>query len=154
LASAAFEEVRDRAGAERIPLEGAVDRGTEFLRPVVIEQREEPCRVHAERFALRGEALKQGGRQRHRESEPVTGTGRIVLTRGLRRGPGAGSIGALPQRRRFRWLVLPRSTVIAIWAPLRDGESARGALPVHHRDHQPLQRARGIVGPASVHRPT
>jgi hypothetical protein len=29
-----------------------------------------------------------------------------------RGGPGAGSIGALPQRNRFHWLVSPRSTVI------------------------------------------
>jgi len=29
-----------------------------------------------------------------------------------RGGPGAGPIGALPQRQRFHWLVSPRSTVI------------------------------------------
>ena len=51
LSSAGFEKVRDGAGAERITLEGAVDRRTQFLRPVVTEQREEPRSVHAERFA-------------------------------------------------------------------------------------------------------
>ena len=31
-------------------------------------------------------------------------------------GPGAGAIGELPQRGRFRWLVSPRSTVIQMSA--------------------------------------
>jgi len=63
LSSAGFEEVRDGAGAERITLEGAVNRGAEFLGAVIIEQCEEPRGVHAERFAPRGEALEQRGRR-------------------------------------------------------------------------------------------
>lgn len=38
-------------------------------------------------------------------------------------GPGAGSIGELPPRGRFRWLVSPRSTVIQA-SPVHTGRSA------------------------------
>ena len=38
-------------------------------------------------------------------------------------GPEAGSIGALPQRARFHWLVAPRSTIIQT-SPVHSGVSA------------------------------
>jgi hypothetical protein len=37
-------------------------------------------------------------------------------------GPGAGAIGALPPRGRFRWLVSPRSTVIQM-SPVHTGRT-------------------------------
>jgi hypothetical protein len=37
-------------------------------------------------------------------------------------GPGAGPIGELPQRGRFRWLVSPRSTVIQM-SPVHTGRT-------------------------------
>ena len=37
-------------------------------------------------------------------------------------GPGAGAIGALPQRGRFRWLVSPRSTMIQM-SPVHTGRT-------------------------------
>ena len=39
-----------------------------------------------------------------------------------RGGPGAGPIGELPQRGRFRWLVSPRSTVIQM-SPVHTGRT-------------------------------
>lgn len=46
-----------------------------------------------------------------------------VIPRICAGGPGAGSIGELPQRARFHWLVAPRSTVIQT-SPVHSG--------VHH----------------------
>lgn len=48
-----------------------------------------------------------------------------------RGGDGAGSIGQLPQRQRFHWLVAPRSTVIQT-SPVHTGRSAD---PVAVLDH-------------------
>ena len=48
-----------------------------------------------------------------------------------RGGDGAGSIGQLPQRQRFHWLVAPRSTVIQT-SPVHTGRSAD---PVALLDH-------------------
>ena len=42
-----------------------------------------------------------------------------LLCRG---GPGAGEIGALPQRSRFHWLVSPRSTIIQM-SPVHTGRT-------------------------------
>ena len=42
LSAARFEDVGDGAGAEGVSLEGVVDGGGQFLRPVVVEQGEEP----------------------------------------------------------------------------------------------------------------
>ena len=39
---AGFEDVGDGAGAEGVSLEGVVDGGGQLLRPVVVEQREQP----------------------------------------------------------------------------------------------------------------
>ena len=44
-----------------------------------------------------------------------------------RGGDGAGSIGQLPQRERFHWLVAPRSTVIQT-SPVHTGRCADPAL--------------------------
>lgn len=48
-----------------------------------------------------------------------------------RGGDGSGSIGQLPQRQRFHWLVAPRSTVIQT-SPVHTGRSAD---PVAVLDH-------------------
>ena len=48
-----------------------------------------------------------------------------------RGGDGAGSIGQLPQRQRFHWLVAPRSTVIQT-SPVHTGRSAD---PIAVLDH-------------------
>ena len=42
LSPARFEDVGDGAGAEGVSLEGVVDGGGELLRPVVVEQSEQP----------------------------------------------------------------------------------------------------------------
>jgi hypothetical protein len=46
----------------------------------------------------------------------VIRTSLAVIPAVCRGGPGAGPIGLLPQRGRFRWLVSPRSTVIQMSA--------------------------------------
>ncbi len=43
-----------------------------------------------------------------------------VIPRVCKGGPGAGPIGALPQRARFHWLVAPRSTIIQT-SPVHSG---------------------------------
>lgn len=48
-----------------------------------------------------------------------------------RGGDGAGSIGALPQRRRFEWLVAPRSTVIQT-SPVHTGRCSDPAAALEH----------------------
>jgi len=69
-----------------------------------------------------------------------------------RGGEEAGSIGALPQRRRFEWLVAPRSTIIQT-SPVHTGrcgdpaaalehlvstmvDSTRDTTPVDNRSHE------------------
>ena len=51
-----------------------------------------------------------------------------VVCRG---GDGAGSIGQLPQRRRFEWLVAPRSTVIQT-SPVHTGRCGDPAAALEH----------------------
>jgi hypothetical protein len=46
-------------------------------------------------------------------------------------GPGAGAIGELPQRGRFRWLVSPRSTVIQM-SPVHTGRTTDPAGALEH----------------------
>ena len=48
-----------------------------------------------------------------------------------RGGDDAGSIGQLPQRRRFEWLVAPRSTVIQT-SPVHTGRCADPAAALDH----------------------
>ena len=48
-----------------------------------------------------------------------------------RGGDGAGSIGQLPQRQRFHWLVAPRSTVIQT-SPVHTGRCADPAAALEH----------------------
>lgn len=48
-----------------------------------------------------------------------------------RGGDGAGSIGQLPQRQRFHWLVAPRSTVIQT-SPVHTGRSADPIAALEH----------------------
>ena len=48
-----------------------------------------------------------------------------------RGGEGAGSIGQLPQRQRFHWLVAPRSTVIQT-SPVHTGRCGDPAAALEH----------------------
>jgi len=48
-----------------------------------------------------------------------------------RGGDGAGSIGQLPQRQRFHWLVAPRSTVIQT-SPVHTGRCADPIAALEH----------------------
>src|ERR1044072_1691654 len=48
-----------------------------------------------------------------------------------RGGDGAGSIGQLPQRQRFHWLVAPRSTVIQP-SPVHTGRCGDPAAALEH----------------------
>ena len=48
-----------------------------------------------------------------------------------RGGDGAGSIGQLPQRQRFHWLVAPRSTVIQT-SPVHTGRCSDPAAALEH----------------------
>ena len=96
LSPARFQDVGDGAGAEGVALERAVDGGGEFLRAVVVEQREQPRGVGAERFAARRQALEQRGDRRDREPQTVARTRRIVPgaspRRARRRAPPARSL--------------------------------------------------------------
>jgi hypothetical protein len=83
LPPAGFQDVRDRAGAEGVAVQGAIDRGGEFLRPVVIEQSEEARDLIPQRFAPRRQSFQQRGGGGHRQPEPVARTRRIRLARGL-----------------------------------------------------------------------
>jgi len=51
-----------------------------------------------------------------------------IICRG---GDGAGSIGQLPQRQRFHWLVAPRSTVIQT-SPVHTGRCGDPAAALEH----------------------
>jgi hypothetical protein len=51
-----------------------------------------------------------------------------IICRG---GDGAGSIGQLPQRQRFHWLVAPRSTVIQT-SPVHTGRCGDPATALEH----------------------
>jgi len=51
-----------------------------------------------------------------------------IICRG---GDGAGSIGQLPQRQRFHWLVAPRSTVIQT-SPVHTGRCHDPAIALEH----------------------
>ena len=48
-----------------------------------------------------------------------------------RGGEGAGSIGQLPQRQRFHWLVAPRSTIIQT-SPVHTGRCGDPAAALEH----------------------
>ena len=73
LSSAGFEDVGDGAGAEGVSLEGVVDGGGELLRPVVVEQGEQPGSVRSQRLAALGESLEEVGGGGDGGAEPVAG---------------------------------------------------------------------------------
>jgi hypothetical protein len=54
-----------------------------------------------------------------------------VIPTVCRGGPGAGPIGLLPPRSRFRWLVSPRSTIIQP-SPVHTGRTADPAACLEH----------------------
>jgi hypothetical protein len=54
-----------------------------------------------------------------------------VIPAVCRGGPAAGSIGLLPARGRFRWLVSPRSTVVQP-SPVHTGRTADPAACLEH----------------------
>ena len=82
LAPPRFQNVREGAGAERVVLERAGDGRGEFLRAVVVEQRQQAGGRGAQGFAPSGEALQERGHAGDREAEAVARTGRIRLARG------------------------------------------------------------------------
>jgi hypothetical protein len=64
-------------------------------------------------------------------------------------GPGAGPIGALPQRGRFRWLVSPRSTVIQTSA-VHTGRTSDPAAAIERLlDTMVRRRTAGDAGASS-----
>ena len=81
LAPPRFQNVREGAGAERVALERAGDGRGEFLRAVVVEQRQQASGRGAQGFAPGGEALQEGGHPRDGEPEAVART----------RGPAANT---------------------------------------------------------------
>ena len=79
LAAPRLQDVADGARAEGIPLEREPDRGREFLRAIVIEQRVQSDQVWPEDVAPFGEAREERGGDWDRESQAIAGTGRIGL---------------------------------------------------------------------------
>ena len=73
LSPARFEDVGDGAGAEGVSLEGVVDGGGEFLRPVVVEQREQPGAMRSQRLPAFCEPFEEGGGGGDGGAEPVAG---------------------------------------------------------------------------------
>ena len=77
-----FEDVGDGAGAEGVTLEGVVDGGGEFLRPVVVEQGEQPSGVGSQSLAALGEPLEEGGGGGDGGAEAVAGGVDVGLSGG------------------------------------------------------------------------
>ena len=73
LSPARFEDVGDGAGAEGVSFEGVVDGGGEFLRPVVVEQREQPGAMRSQRLPAFCEPFEEGGGGGDGGAEPVAG---------------------------------------------------------------------------------
>ena len=73
LSPASFEDVGDGAGAEGVAFEGDGNGGGQLLRPVVVEQGEQPSSVRAQRLSPLGEALEERGGGGDSGAEPVTG---------------------------------------------------------------------------------
>ena len=61
LSPSGFEDVGDGAGAEGVAFEGYVDGGGQLLRPVVVEQGEQPGGVRSQRLSAFGEPLEERG---------------------------------------------------------------------------------------------
>ena len=59
LSASGFEDVGDGAGAEGVAFEGYVDGGGQLLRPVVVEQGEQPGGVRSQRLSAFGEPLEE-----------------------------------------------------------------------------------------------
>ena len=68
-----FEDVGDGAGAGGVTLEGVGNGGGEFLRPVIVEESEQPGGVGSERFSALGESLEEGGGGGDGGAEAVAG---------------------------------------------------------------------------------
>ena len=82
LSAAGFEDVGDGAGAEGVFFERECDGGGQLLRPVVVEQDEQPGGVRAQRFSPFGEALEERGGGGDGGTEPVAGGVRVGLAGG------------------------------------------------------------------------
>ena len=82
LSAARFEDVGDGAGAEGVSLESVVDGGGQFLRPVVVEQGEQPGGVRSQRLAALCESLEEGGGGGDGGAEPVAGGVDVGLSGG------------------------------------------------------------------------
>lgn len=57
-----------------------------------------------------------------------------------RGGPGAGEIGTLPARGRFRWLVAPRSTIVQP-SPVHSGRTTDPAACLEHLLNRLVRRS-------------
>jgi hypothetical protein len=67
-------------------------------------------------------------------------------------GAGAGPIGELPPRGRFRWLTSPRSTMIQV-SPVHTGRTANPEAAVQHLFETMVRTARAAAPPARGLRP-
>ena len=66
---------------ERVARQGLGDGGRQFLRAVVVEEREQLGGVRAERFPAPGQAFEQGRADGHGDAEPIASARGIGLTR-------------------------------------------------------------------------
>ncbi len=73
LSPSRFEDVGDGAGAEGVSLERVGDGGGQLLRPVVVEQSEQPGGMRSQRLAALCEPLEEGGGGGDGDAEPVAG---------------------------------------------------------------------------------
>ncbi len=73
LSPTSFEDVGDGTGAEGVAFEGQVDGGGQLLRPVVVEQGEQPGGVRAQRLSAFGEPLEERGGGGNGGAEAVAG---------------------------------------------------------------------------------
>ncbi len=82
VATAGFENVRDGARPQRLARQREGDRGCEFRRPVVVQERVEPNQMRPQRLAALGQAGEERRGDRDGEAEAIPGARRIRLLRG------------------------------------------------------------------------
>jgi len=82
VAAPGFEEVGDGAGAQRVAAQRDLDGRGELLRPIVIEQGEQPNQMRPEHVAALRQAGKQRRGNRHGQAQAIAGAGRIRLLGG------------------------------------------------------------------------
>ncbi len=82
VAASGFENVGDGAGAEGIARQRDRDGGREFLRPVVVEEREQSDQMGPQRVAAFGQTGKEGRGDRDGEAQAIARARRIRLPGG------------------------------------------------------------------------